>query len=283
MEILQLQYFCEAARHQNFSRAAEKFQVPVSGVSFSVKRLEQELGKQLFTRTANKVRLTAEGKIFYDSAKRALELLDNAKSRIHDDEEQVRGRVKMAVLVNHSLINEIIADFKADYPDVHFSISHKTGAKGSEYDLMISDELLYFYRCSKFLLLKEDLVLAGRKDNPVMLGKEVDVELLRQQRFMSSGSATSMMNHTCQICYDLGITPKFSMASDDPHELIDFIEKGYGVAIVPSFDWGRHFSDNIALKPLGDYSRNTCVFYDSEKDRTKAVELFLKRLSEYHK
>ena len=55
MEILQLQYFCEAARHQNFSRAAEKFQVPVSGVSFSVKRLELPLSQFLFRRGTSRL------------------------------------------------------------------------------------------------------------------------------------------------------------------------------------------------------------------------------------
>ena len=42
MELLQLKYFCHAAQSCNFSKTAEKFGVPASGISQSIKRLEKE-------------------------------------------------------------------------------------------------------------------------------------------------------------------------------------------------------------------------------------------------
>lgn len=47
MEFLQLRYFYESAQNENFAKTAEKFMVPASSVSASVKRLEQELGVEL--------------------------------------------------------------------------------------------------------------------------------------------------------------------------------------------------------------------------------------------
>jgi DNA-binding transcriptional LysR family regulator len=41
MELLQLKYFCDAAQTENFSRTAEKFSVPVPGVTQSIKRLKR--------------------------------------------------------------------------------------------------------------------------------------------------------------------------------------------------------------------------------------------------
>ena len=108
MEILQLKYFCEAAIHQNFTRAAERFQVPVSGVSYSVKRLEQEIGKKLFLRSANGITLTEEGRIFYEGAYRALELLEKSKAQVNEDENSVKGRIRLLVQVNHNIVNKII-------------------------------------------------------------------------------------------------------------------------------------------------------------------------------
>ena len=43
MELLQHKYFCDAAETEKFSRTAEKFLVPISNISQSVKRLEKEL------------------------------------------------------------------------------------------------------------------------------------------------------------------------------------------------------------------------------------------------
>ncbi len=48
MEVLQLRYFCDSARTQNFSLTAKKFMVPPSAVSQSIRRLEKELGFVLF-------------------------------------------------------------------------------------------------------------------------------------------------------------------------------------------------------------------------------------------
>ena len=61
MEILQLRYFYESAKSQNFTVTAKKYMVPVSAVSSSIKRLEKELGCQLFDRDTNRIRLTIMG------------------------------------------------------------------------------------------------------------------------------------------------------------------------------------------------------------------------------
>ena len=46
MELLQLRYFYESAKNENFAKTAEKYMVPASSISASVKRLEEELGCQ---------------------------------------------------------------------------------------------------------------------------------------------------------------------------------------------------------------------------------------------
>jgi len=82
MEILQLKYFCDAAQTQNFSKTAEKFMVPPSNISQTVKRLEKELGRPLFDRQANKIKLNESGLLFYQNAKAALDLLENAEKTL---------------------------------------------------------------------------------------------------------------------------------------------------------------------------------------------------------
>lgn len=53
MELLQLRYFCEAAKCKNFSSIAKKYDVPTSAVSQSLRRLAKEFGCDLFDRSAN--------------------------------------------------------------------------------------------------------------------------------------------------------------------------------------------------------------------------------------
>ena len=61
MELLQLRYFYESAKNENFAKTAEKYMVPPSSVSASVKRLEDELGCKLFDRRSNRITLNENG------------------------------------------------------------------------------------------------------------------------------------------------------------------------------------------------------------------------------
>ena len=78
MEFLQLRYFYESARTQSLSKTASKYMVPASSVSASIKRLEGELGCQLFERTANRITLSEGGKRLQRSLSVIFEELDGA-------------------------------------------------------------------------------------------------------------------------------------------------------------------------------------------------------------
>ena len=61
MELLQLRYFMESAQRGSFAATAEQYIVPATSVSAAVRRLEQELGCQLFDRTSNRITLNENG------------------------------------------------------------------------------------------------------------------------------------------------------------------------------------------------------------------------------
>lgn len=60
----------------NFSRAAEKLNLPRATVSHTIKRLEARLGVRLLLRTTRQVQVTAEGRIYYQRCLRLLAEID---------------------------------------------------------------------------------------------------------------------------------------------------------------------------------------------------------------
>ncbi len=62
MELTQLEQFKAIAEHENISRAAEKLYMTQPALSFSLRKLEEELGVKLFDRTPNRLKLNAMGK-----------------------------------------------------------------------------------------------------------------------------------------------------------------------------------------------------------------------------
>src|SRR3982750_4339071 len=66
MQFEALKVFCDVARNQSFSRAANANQISQSAVSQIVNQLEKRLGVQLVDRSCRPLQLTHSGKAYYD-------------------------------------------------------------------------------------------------------------------------------------------------------------------------------------------------------------------------
>src|SRR5665213_3635549 len=78
MELRHFRYFVAVAEEENVSRAALKLHVSQPGVSRQIQDLEDEIGFQLFERSAKSLKLTAAGKVFLAEAKSVLLHADDA-------------------------------------------------------------------------------------------------------------------------------------------------------------------------------------------------------------
>ncbi|HEX3890227.1 MAG TPA: LysR family transcriptional regulator, partial [Verrucomicrobiae bacterium] len=78
MELRHLRYFVAVAEEENVSRAALKLHISQPGISRQIHDLEDDLGFQLFERSAKSVRLTGAGKVFLTEARVVLQHADDA-------------------------------------------------------------------------------------------------------------------------------------------------------------------------------------------------------------
>ena len=279
MELLQLMYFCESAKYENFSRVAEQFRVPVSGISSSIKRLEQELDTKLFVRTANRVKLSQQGKTFYEDVKRAMDILEESKKQLKNQKDSISGKIALAVFTNHNIINDLIVEFKKKYPDVIFEINTNQKYNTSSYDLIISDEMLYPKGCGKKAFLTDNLCLVVKKNHPLAQQQNIDIKSLNKEKFICTGQKSSIFHHTCRICYENGFVPEITMYVSSLDEMIKYIDAGCGIGIIPESGFDKNLYTDLVLKNIGDYKRNTCIYFEDNKIRVKVVELFLQELT----
>ena len=66
--------FESVARNESISKASEELFISQPAVSQSIKKLEDSIGGELFNRTKFGMRLTSEGKIFYEHIKKGFRL-----------------------------------------------------------------------------------------------------------------------------------------------------------------------------------------------------------------
>src|SRR4051794_35971741 len=97
MELRHLRYFVAIAEERSFTRAAERLWVAQPGLSTQIRRLESELGVQLFERHTRGVDLTDAGELFLERARVALAAADAARSTGEALGEGPVGSVRLGI------------------------------------------------------------------------------------------------------------------------------------------------------------------------------------------
>jgi DNA-binding transcriptional LysR family regulator len=120
----QLRAFLLVAQHQNFTRAAEALFITPSGLSVLIRELEHQLGFRLFDRTTRHVALTAHGSQLLAVAKRSVDELDAAMSRIKQTAEETSHTLSVGAGLLHAanILPGAIKEFRSRRPDVRIQL-----------------------------------------------------------------------------------------------------------------------------------------------------------------
>lgn len=94
--ITDLQVLVQTARGGSLTAAAAALGVTPAAASATLKRLETQLGTRLFERSTRAMRLTAQGQILLDYAKRAFDLLAEGESQVVADRGALVGTLRVA-------------------------------------------------------------------------------------------------------------------------------------------------------------------------------------------
>ncbi len=278
MELLQLKYFCDAANSENFSATAKKYMVPPSAVSQSIKRLEKELGVSLFTRQANRIKLTPQGRIFHEKISQGLTILTDAKNELCTKEDN--GILKLSILINRRIVMQTVEKFSRQYPQIDFVTKYLVTPDKEDFDLIISDTAPEKGSYVSEKLMEEKIQLALHKTHPLTSSETITAKQLSDVPFICMNQGSSLYHITTEICKELGFSPRIVIFSDDPYYIRKCVELGLGATFVPSLSWQGEFSENIVLKKIGNQSRSTYAYRDTQKYFSKHARIFLKMLQD---
>ncbi|RUX24494.1 transcriptional regulator GcvA [Mesorhizobium sp. M2A.F.Ca.ET.042.01.1.1] len=122
-----LRTFEAAARHLNFTRAADELGLTPAAVSHQIKEIEDQLDLVLFTRTSRTIRLTEAGSLLHDASIDALDLLSRAVSRAR---KMTRGTALLKVTLDAQFATKWLMrrvdDFRRQKPgiELRFDITY---------------------------------------------------------------------------------------------------------------------------------------------------------------
>lgn len=118
-----LRTFLAVAEERSFSRAAAKVHRTQPAVSQAVKRLEDDLGEQLFDRSSKSGTLTDAGRVLQNYGQRLVRLAEEAESAMRELRDLRRGRVLIGAneAAIHTLL-PLMARFRAKVPDIAIDV-----------------------------------------------------------------------------------------------------------------------------------------------------------------
>src|SRR4051812_12557721 len=116
----QLAYFLAAAAYGSFSAAAEALHLAQPSLSEQVRRLEEELGVELFARTTRGLALTEAGRTLRPEAEAALAAADRARRSVLEVREVLGGTAAMGIFGRPppEAITRVVQRFRDQHPGV---------------------------------------------------------------------------------------------------------------------------------------------------------------------
>ncbi|WP_283620973.1 LysR family transcriptional regulator [Limosilactobacillus avium] len=124
MDTRVLKYFLTVANTNNITKAAKQLHITQPTLSRQIMELEKELDVALFDRTQRQLQLTKAGVLFQQRATTLLQLVDQTKDDLHQQEKELVGSVNLGCVVSlvSPFMMKMVNDFQKEYPGVRFNI-----------------------------------------------------------------------------------------------------------------------------------------------------------------
>ena len=118
--------FYTVAKYKHMTKASNELHISQPAISQSIKKLEDQLGGTLFLRSNKGMELTAEGKMFYEYVRGALELIDNAEKEFTSFKNLTKGEIKIgcSTTLTKLILIDALKKFHHDYPNISINITN---------------------------------------------------------------------------------------------------------------------------------------------------------------
>lgn len=245
MELRHLRYFCAVAEYKGFRNASRRLHVAQAAISKTIADLEHELKVKLLVRDQRSVKLSAEGAIFLEEAKRTLAQAETAVAAAQRAARGEMGTLSIGFLgsATFSFLPMILRKYRQQCPGVKLSL-YEMGPLRQQQALLEGRIDVGFTRLplqedTKFAVktLYDDPLLAvlprghkNERDNPIRLrdlAKDPFVMFHRPE-------APSLFDGIVSLCAHEGFSPRIANEPDLMQTVLSLVEAGEGVAIVPA-------------------------------------------------
>lgn len=236
-----MQYFVEVVKQKSMTKAAASLFITQPTISNTIKLLEEELEVILFSRYKNQIYLTDAGEAFFFQCKEMLKMYDNIPNELSNLLELKTGRLKIGLptIINIRILINLISQFHEMYPNITFQL-FENGSKKIENDIYYGDLDMGITvlptnnkNFNTFSFLEEKLKLVVHKNHKLSKRKTVNIEDLKEQKFILFNSDFYLNDKIKNTCRDYGFNPNMIFETTQWSFIEEMLLNNLGICILP--------------------------------------------------
>jgi len=290
MELRHLLYFKTVAEELHFTKAATKLFISQPPLSRQIKELEEELGVQLFTRDNKRVALTDAGKYFQIEVDAIFSRLDESKSIVRQIHLSVSGELKIGYIssVYQSELAEILKAMRPAFPFIKTglfempTVTQIEALEQGKLDVGILRAPVHSEKLTvKTLFFDPFVVVIPLSDQKFNNNKDLAAFLKANPFiFFNKEFAPHYNDKLMEICKRMQFTPDITHEANNVHSILQLIEAGLGVSILPLSLKNQYAHLNVSFIELEDIPVNTeVVLAYEQKNKNPALQWFIDHYS----
>jgi DNA-binding transcriptional LysR family regulator len=245
MELRTLRYFLAVAEELHFGRAARRVNIAQPPLSQQIRRLEAELGVQLFVRSKRRVSLTPQGTFLVQAARLLLRQADAAVAGVRAAAEGLVGHLALGLINAITFQGQafsVLREFRKRYPGIAITLKVLTSVeqvraiRQGDIDIGLLRLPIHDRSVTTEPLLTEELLAALPRTHRLARAKCVRLGDLADDDFVTlpGGTGFGLFEQTMALCREAGFTPRVTQDASELQTLSGLVAAGFGVALIPS-------------------------------------------------
>jgi DNA-binding transcriptional LysR family regulator len=241
MNLSQLEYFVAVAEEGGFTNAARRVHISQSGVSAQIRRLERELGTELFDRTGRDVALTSGGRAALGPARATLAAAASVRAAVDEVTGLLRGEVRVGMVVGCTVapLFDALDHFHRQHPRIEISLSEARSdvlleqVRTGEVDLALAGVAGEGPPDLAHRVVVEDrLVAIVAPDHPLHGRSRVGLEQLLEHPLVCMPAQTGIRAALDRSAAVKGLRARVAVEASAPDAVVALAGRGLGVGVL---------------------------------------------------
>lgn len=247
----------QVERLGSLTAAADHMHLTQSALSHSMRKLEQQLGTDIWLREGRKLRLTQAGQYLLAVANRVLPQLTLAESRLRQFAQGERGTLRIGMECHpcYQWLLKVVSPYLAAWPDVDVDVKQKfqfggIGALfGYEIDMLVTPDPLFKPGLHFVPVFDYEQVLVVGPNHKLRDAKFVKPEQLNDEVLITYPVETDRLDIYTQFLTPAGISPKRHKPIETTDIMLQMVNSGRGVAALPRW-LVEEYASKLDVKPV---------------------------------